>query len=325
MRIPVSSPRAACLLLASWSRPASLVMLLLFAAGRPVFGQQVIDTVFRQAVGDPAFRPGAGPLVLIDAAHENFHTRAGRYRAFAALLEADGYRVDDLAQSPSSQTLSGAALLVIANAGLPSDRPWSLPARSAFRAEEIDAIVNWVRGGGSVLLIVDHLPAGGAALELGRRLGVEFTNGYTVDPRSAGPDLFSRADSTLLDHPITRGRSRLDQVDSVATFTGQGFQLTEPADVLLRFGPRAFTWLPVRANTGGGFDSLTARVHSGGWPHAVAKRLGAGRVVIVGEAGGFTAQWAGPNRNPMGLNHPKSVGNQRFVRNIVHWLTGLIN
>lgn len=294
---------------------------------REAVGQQVIDTVFRPIVATPRFAPGAGPLVLIDAAHANFHTKAGRYRAFATLLEADGFRVRDSDRQFADGVFGDARVLVIANAGLGGSAPWTLPERSAFTDTEIEAVAEWVGGGGSLLLIVDHLPAGGAAGRLGRRFGVEFTNGYTVDPRASPGigDLFLRADSTLLDHPVTRGRTPAERVDSVATFTGQGFQLTEPAQVLLRFGPRAFTWLPARANTGGGFDSLTARVHSGGWPHAVAKRVGLGRVVIVGEAGAFTAQWIGADRRPMGLNHPRSAGNQRFILNILHWLAGQLD
>jgi hypothetical protein len=195
-----------------------------------------------------------------------------------------------------------------------------------FSPAEIAAVAAWVERGGALFLIVDHLPAGGAAGDLGRRFGVEFTNGYTVEPKtpSGAGDLFTRADHTLLDHPITRGRSAAERIDSVATFTGQAFQLTEPALVLLRFGPASFTWLPTKASTGAGFDSLTARIHTGGWPHAVAKRVGRGRVVIVGEAGGFTAQWAGAGRRPMGLNHPRAIGNQQFLLNIIHWLTKVL-
>jgi hypothetical protein len=203
---------------------------------------------------------------------------------------------------------------------------WSLPARSAFTAAEIDAVVAWIEQGGALFLIADHLPGAGAATDLARRFGAEFTNGYTMGPRPAGSppgDLFTRVGGTLADHPITRGRSPAERVDSVLTFTGQAFQLTEPADVLLRFGPTATTWLPVLA--GGRFDSLTARVHSGGWPHAVAKRVGRGRVVLLGEAGGFSAQVYGPSRQPMGLNHPKSIGNQQFLLNILHWLTRLLD
>ncbi|MFN0180911.1 MAG: DUF4350 domain-containing protein [Gemmatimonadales bacterium] len=293
--------------------------------GASAVAQQVIDSGYRATVARPAYPAGGGPVVAIDAAHENFHTRTGRYRAFASLLEADGHRVVDSRVPFTASGFAGLAVLVIANAGMPAS-DWSLPARSAFTAAEIDAVVGWVEQGGALFLIADHLPAAGAATDLARRFGVEFTNGYTVAPRPAGSppgDLFTRLDGTVADHPITRGRDAAERVDSVLTFTGQAFQLTEPAAVLLRFGPAANTWLPVLA--GARFDSLTARVYSGGWPHAVAKRLGRGRVVLLGEAGGFSAQLSGPSRQPMGLNHPKSIGNQQFLLNILHRLTGLLD
>jgi hypothetical protein len=308
-------------------RRITIAGLLLIGSGHGAgaVAQQVIDTGYRATVARPAYPAGSGPVVAIDAAHENFHTRTGRYRAFASVLEADGYRVVDSRVPFTISALGGMTVLVIANAGMPN-AAWSLPARSAFTATEIDAVVAWVEQGGSLFLIADHLPGAGAAADLARRFGAEFTNGYTLGPRPAGSppgDLFTRVDGTLHDHPITRGRSAAERVDSVLTFTGQAFQLTEPAEVLLRFGPTATTWLPVLA--GARFDSLTARVHSGGWPHAVAKRVGQGRVVLLGEAGGFSAQLYGPSRQPMGLNHPKSIGNQQFLLNILHWLTRLLD
>jgi hypothetical protein len=283
-------------------------------------GQQVEDSAFRPRPALPWHAVGTGPVVAIDAAHQNFHTRSGRYQAFARVLEADGDRVVDFQTPFTAEALAKVTILVIANAGMPDDAEWKLPSRSAFTQPEIDAVARWVEGGGALLVIADHFPAGGTTADLVRRFGAELTNGYSMDRRPSGVpgDLFTRADRTLLDHPITRGRRREEAVDSVLTFTGQAFQVSPAFSVLLRFGPNAITWLPTDASAR--FDSLTPMIHTGGWAHAAARTFGRGRVVIFGEAGGFSAQLSGPGRRPMGLNHPAAVGNQRFLVNAVRWL-----
>ena len=38
----------------------------------------------------------------------------------------------------------------------------------------------------------------------------------------------------------------------------------------------------------------------------------------------FSAQVAGPNRNPMGMNAPMAEQNPQFALNTLHWLSGLL-
>jgi cytochrome c peroxidase len=42
---------------------------------------------------------------------------------------------------------------------------------------------------------------------------------------------------------------------------------------------------------------------------------------IFGEAAMFTAQLAGPAKNPMGMNSPEAKKNYQFLLNVVHWLS----
>lgn len=70
----------------------SFLLTLVILSGS-LTAQQVADTLFRPDVGTPAFKTGAGPTVLIDEGHHNFHTMNGRYLAFARLLQRDGYVV----------------------------------------------------------------------------------------------------------------------------------------------------------------------------------------------------------------------------------------
>ena len=65
----------------------------LLATAAPLAAQQVADTAFAPPVPRPAYKEGAGPLILLDEAHHNFHTVDGRYMAFAKLARRDGYRV----------------------------------------------------------------------------------------------------------------------------------------------------------------------------------------------------------------------------------------
>ena len=69
-----------------------LLGLLLLAS--PVLAQQAADSTFRAVVPHPSYPSGSSPLVRIDAAHNNFHTANGRYRPFAQVLRADGFRVE---------------------------------------------------------------------------------------------------------------------------------------------------------------------------------------------------------------------------------------
>jgi hypothetical protein len=297
---------------------------LLCAAGSGA-AQQVADSTYRPRVSAPAYAMERGPRVLVDAGHHNFHTLADRYAPFGVILRADGYRVAAGFAPFDAASLRGIDVLVIANAGSDDESSWALPTPSAFTEAEIEAVEAWVEAGGALLLIADHMPAAGAAATLAERFGVYFTNGYTYQarPENLPGDLFTRANGLVRDHPITRGRNDGERIDSVVTFTGQGFQASGPVDTLLVFARKAVSLLPVDAEAE--FDRSTPRVHSGGWLHGAALRVGRGRVAFFGEASMFSAQVAGPERRPMGLNHARANRNEQLLLNVVHWLSGVLD
>jgi len=294
--------------------------LLLSAAA--LSAQQREDPGYDTSVARPMFPRGTGPRVAVDGGHHNFHTIGGRYRVFAKVLEADGFRVEQIDEPFSSQSLAGVDILVSANAGTDSVSSWDLPTHSSYTAEEIAAVVAWVRSGGALFVIADHMPAAGSAADLVRPFGAWFTNGFSFDRTREipGGDIFRRSDGRLLDHPITRGRDESERIDSVFTFTGQAFQTDDSFEVLLRFGPDAYTLLPVRASQVR--DSTTPGVSSAGWTHAAVRQFGRGRVALVGEAAMFSAQLAGPNAVRMGMNHPAASQNKQLLLNLMHWLAG---
>ena len=201
-----------------------------------VQAQQMADSSFHPVVAHPAYR-SAGPLVLIDQAHRNFHTATGRYQPFADLLRLDGYRVEELATTLTRESLRGAGVLVIANAlGAEGPAAYDTPA---FTADEVQAVREWVEAGGSLLLIADHAPFGAGAETLARAFGVGMSQGFTQDTAAANnagnPTFlrFTRDNGLLGDHPITTGRDQAERVSVVQTFTGQSLTVTPGATALL--------------------------------------------------------------------------------------------
>ncbi|NOT62436.1 MAG: DUF4350 domain-containing protein [Acidobacteria bacterium] len=286
--------------------------------------QQVPDTAFKPAIAQPAYVEGKGPVVLLDEAHFNFHTATGRYLAFAELLRRDGYVVKSNSEKFTAATLQAGKILVIANALHESNQDnWSPPNPSAFTDAEIAAVQAWVKGGGALLLIADHLPFPGAADKLATAFGIRFNNGYASDPRSKnGPLVFKTDDQSLLSHPITKGRAAGEQVTSVATFTGSAFQIEKGGRPLMVFGKGSQSFM-VRT-FGEKISDETPRVAIDGWWQGATLRYGKGRVAVFGEAAMFSAQLAGAARNPMGMNAPMAAQNPQFLLNTLHWLAGLL-
>jgi hypothetical protein len=310
------------------SRTIRLTVLLWIGGTPGLVAQQVADTAYTPPILDPEFPEGQGPLVLIDEAHHNFHTADGRYLAFARLLRRDGYVVEANTQPFTAAALARADVLVIANALAEKDvepGDWRLPTPSAFTRAEIDVVEEWVRGGGSLLLIADHMPVPGAAEALAATFGLRFQNGFTRDTITGrGSGTFRRSDGSLRSHPIVDGRSEAERVDSVMTFTGQAFRAdddvrTEPLIVLPE------NWILLLPEVAWEFSEATPRIPAANLLQGVALEHGDGRVVAFGEAAMFSAQVRGPERALMGMNVPAAAQNYRLALNVLHWLTGRLD
>ncbi len=270
--------------------------------------QQVPDTAFRPLIAKPAFPPGQGPVVLVDEAHFNFHTAAGRYRPFADLLARDGYVVKASASKFTAEALRAAKILVVCNALHERNRQdWSPPHLPAFEDGEVAAVREWVEAGGSLLLIADHAPFAAAAAKLGAAFGIRFLSGYATIPNRPGPLVFSKSDGTLKEHAVTRG------IDEVATFTGSSFETGELAQPLLVFGPGVVSIM-------GRNDAHPAPVT--GHIQGAVLDSGKGRAAIFGEAAMFSGQLAGRDKRPMGMNAPAARQNAQFLLNVMRWLAG---
>lgn len=298
------------------------------------FAQQVPDRAFDPPVPRPVWPAADGPRLCVDAAHFNFHTIDNRFWVFGELARRDGFRVTSANAVFSAASLAACEVLVISNAQ-PSGDPWSsypYPTPSAFTAAEIAAVTAWVRGGGRLLLIADHMPLAGAAAALAAAFGADFVDGFALKgvaaDRSAAaiqaargaPTLFRREEGTLVAHAITEGRDPSERLTQVRSFTGQAFRWGSPDVHPVMRLPADFVSLEPRIAWQ--FDSTTHARAVGGWLQGATRRAGTGRVALFGEAAMFSAQRSGGAL--MGMNAPMAEQNAQFVLNVLHWLSGVL-
>jgi hypothetical protein len=292
-----------------------LLLAVLSVAG---FAQQLPDPEFNTSVENPAYKKD-GPRILFDEAHHNFHTTEGRYKPFVDVLMNDGYRVIRNRQPFTKSSLSGFKVLVIANALGAEEMDDTGADASAFTEEECEAVQDWVKGGGALLLIADHAPFGGAAASLGTRFGVDMSKGFTYDPANSAPNspsllIFSRENKLLATHPITEGRNQDERLNLVQSFTGQSLKGPDNSVAILKLSDTAKD-TPNRA--------ADSSISAAGRAQALALKFGKGRVVVQGEAAMLSAQIAGQNKNKMGMNVPGNE-NKQYALNVMHWLSGLL-
>ena len=290
---------------------AALPLVLSVAAS----AQQVADPNFDAKIAKPTYAKD-GPRVLFDEAHNNFHTATRRYKPFADLITSDGYRVTPNTLKLTREVLKGFRIFVTANAlGAPS---MGTPEASnpAFADEECDALRDWVRDGGALLLIADHAPIGAANANLGKRFGVEMSNAYTIDPANASPGdnnpgfiVYTR-ERGLAAHPVTDGRNTEERVGRVIAFTGQS----------LKGGADSFAFMRLADTAQDAVPNSEQRTSAAGRAQGLAINFGKGRVVVMGEAAMLSAQLAGPNKMQFGMNRP-GTDNRRLALNILHWLS----
>jgi hypothetical protein len=283
-------------------------------------GGQMADPNFDASVAKPAYRKN-GPKVLFDEAHNNFHTASGRYKPFADLITNDGYQVTPNKQKFSRETLKGFRILVISNA-LGNQRMGAAEASNpAFTNEECDAVRDWVKAGGALLLIADHAPMGAANQVLGQRFGVDMSKMFTVDEQNYDKEsenpgfiVYTRDSGRLADHAVTRGRNDSERVNKIIAFTGQSLKGPAGSVAFMKLADTAQDRMP-------GPDSKP--VSAAGRAQGIALKLGKGRAIFLGEAAMLSAQITGANQMKFGMNHP-GIDNRQLALNIVHWLSGLL-
>jgi hypothetical protein len=312
-----------------------LGLLAVLTASPATAQEQEGDLDWRPQVAARAY-VADGPLIRVDEGHGGVQTIEGRYAGFAALMRADGYRVDaGRGRLDAPGALDGVGVLVISNAASPDDGS----RVSAFDEAEIEAVANWVERGGSLLLAADHEPHGAAAEALGARFGVTMGKGYAFQPVRGDVTanlVFPR--QALGDHPIIAGRDDREGVQVVETFTGQSLKGPDGSTVLLAMSDdvleapdlAALQTIRQRLRAGENADFVTKELARPALPvQGVAFPFGDGRVVVLGEAGMLTAQIVRfpdqPGREPyrFGLN-TEGHDDQQFALNLMHWLSRIL-
>jgi hypothetical protein len=314
--------------------------LLLFAtlvlASVAAFAQVEVDPDFDATVKVKTYGAKEHPHIVIDEAHNNLHTADGLYKPLATLLTNDGYEVEAGKEKFQPQTLRAMRVLIIANArpeGATEDS-----SQSAFTDAECDIVREWVSGGGSLLLIADHVPFGSAAAELSKRFGISMGKGIAFDLVSyeSTPTFvsFSADKGQLGDHPIMKGLHPGDRITRVVAFGGQSLSVPGGATALLKFGPSSLEsenprelQLALEDARARGPSAPAAMIRhatpAAGRAQAVALIVGTGRIVVVGEAGMFSAQIAKgqqPSDTKFGMN-VSGNDDKQFALNVLHWLS----
>ena len=321
--MPSAIPPALCFHMVSrLLRPAALLLAigtLPAAQAAPPSGSQAATT----------------KTVAIDEAHKNTHSfSTPSFRGLVELLQSEGFRVQPFSVAVTAIALKGIDVLLISGPG-----GW-LTAADSLTGREVDQLLQWIRGGGSLLLILDHMPAPAHAVLLTKALGIsEWHDGYVLvkmpDSNLISPIVFWRsdtlpanapatgptgpgggrgyqgADAVLARHPITDGRRADERVQRVATFGGSAFRPPKDAEVLLTLPGGALSFIPPPIpNQVPVMTEQTPRVDVGGWAQGAVLRIGRGRVAVFGETGLFSG---GP-----------AADNRVFLLNLMRWLSGLL-
>jgi hypothetical protein len=162
---------------------------------------------------------------------------------------------------------------------------------------------------------------GAANQILAQRFSVEMSKMFTIDSQNYDKEsnnpgfiIYTRASGRLADHAITLGRNDAERINKIIAFTGQSLKGPADSAAFLKLADSAEDAMP-------GVNTNPAS--AAGRAQGIAISLGKGRVVMLGEAAMLSAQLAGPNQMPFGMNRP-GIDNRQLALNIVHWLSGLL-
>lgn len=282
-----------------------------------VSAQQRPDTKFIPEIVEPLFDVSVAPVICIDSAHNNLHTLDGGFSPFARLMKANGFQMRDLSSSVSNrEVLLGCDIYAIINPLHESNLGnWVLPNPSAFTAQEVKEINQWVNEGGKLFLVADHMPFGGAAYDLAHSFGFEFSNGFArLKKEGNQPDYFSLQNERLQEHSMLAG-----EIQSVTTFTGSAFTYPEEAELILRFKEGDISLEPEIAWQ---FADTTKTIDLENYAQGAVMNYGKGKLAVFGEAAMFTARDI-TNENgtfKVGFNSRLAPNNQRFAVRLMRYL-----
>ena len=279
---------------------------------------------------DPLVEDTVRPVIVFAEGHNNFgDDRDSSNAEMEQFLAREGFELRQYMGEITREALQGVSILHTDNALAPENQnevDWTLPTPSAFTSEEIKVIYNWVHDGGSLLMIIEHMPFGGSYEDLAKAFNVETNNGFAVDKRllngyseetidDAGWFVFSKDNGSLGDHPILTGRQPNERIAFLVTDVGSAFRLPNRAVSLMTFGSDAISLEP---SVSWKFDSTTPRRSVSGWSQGGVMKVGKGRLAVLGDNFLIIP--------PSQLKSEKEVvfgrHNPQFTVNVYRWLSG---
>ena len=294
------------------------LIFLILLIGNFSYTQQTPDTTFFLDIEQAAFEKGKGPLIYIDEGHNNFHVPNRAFDGFIRLAKKDGFRVEKTeGLFEDKSALENCDILVIVNALHESNTGgnWVLPNPSAFTKKEIKTIQKWVKEGGKLLLVADHMPFGGAAYDLGKAFGFEWLNGFAMIEDEFWPP--SHFEGPMLPQSaVSLGMREKENVKRVASFSGSAFKAPEAASPVLSFLAEHRSLQP---DTAWRFNENTPAKSLKDHYQGALLNYGQGKVAAWGEAGMLAAQII-QGEMKAGYNSPYAPDNMQMVLNLLHWL-----
>jgi len=286
-------------------------LIILLFSSLNLFSQQQPDLDFPINIENPKYTGVETALIGIDASHNNLHTLKANFAPFAKLMEADGYKPISI-EKITEEILDSLNIFVISNAIDSSNvGNWRRPIANAFTDSEINIIERWVKDGGSLLVIADHMPFAGATNELAKKFGFSYEDGFVMNEgRSWPPETYSKKAGNLFDTPIT------ENIDSLAAFTGSALNAPSGATIIAKFPDSHKLLIPEVAWQ---FEENTIEKPIDKVVMGAISKYGNGKVAFFTEAAMFTAQIV-QEQYKVGFNSPAAPQNIQFVLNTIHWL-----
>lgn len=288
-----------------------IFIVLLFSFASVHAQQQRVDLDFKIKLSKPHYEGQTTALIGIDGAHNNFHQLDGSFAPFGKLMRADGYQLTAI-DSITADNLKPLNTMVIVNAIHKSNvGNWRRPIANAFTEKDINILEEWVKNGGSLLVIADHMPCAGATSELALAFGFEYKDGFVMGKKQKWPpETYSKAKGNLFETEITK------DIDELAGFTGSGLLVPTDAIPIAVFPKNHMLLLPEVAWE---FNKSTVREAVDDLVMGAIKKHGKGKVAFFTEAAMFTAQIM-QKKLKVGFNAPEAPQNKQFILNLMHWL-----
>jgi len=190
-----------------------------------------------------------------------------------------------------------------------------------FTPDELTALKNWVRSGGSLIMLSEHAPIDKSMTPLFNTFGIQLSIGAVYDTVNCDTTIKIPNFETILqftssngllnkDHPLTTGANKNEIVDNIETYTGSALT-GEGFNNIFKLAPSA----AIKKWSG----SLPS---GGGNSQCLAGNFGKGKVVALGDCNGFTAMYVktGGKKFSAGMQVEKYDWKQ-FVLNTLHWLS----